>query len=70
MAQAACDVLIGQGHRVIGISRNGIERYSERFMVDEYTSEELPESMNLLTVLFISPEQSILSHFIAISTKR
>lgn len=43
MAQAACDMLIGQGHRVIGISRNGIEGYSERFMVDEYTSEELPE---------------------------
>ena len=43
MAQTACEILTSQGHRVIGISRNEIYGYSERFMVDEYTSEELPE---------------------------
>ncbi|MCE2683163.1 MAG: SDR family NAD(P)-dependent oxidoreductase [Flavobacteriia bacterium] len=43
MAQTACDRLTGQGHRVIGISRNEIEGYSERWMVNEYNTEELPE---------------------------
>lgn len=43
MAQTACDRLTGQGHRVIGISRNDIEGYSERWMVNEYNTEELPE---------------------------
>lgn len=43
MAQTASDALIGLGHRVIGISRNEINGYSERWMVNEYTSDELPE---------------------------
>jgi NAD(P)-dependent dehydrogenase (short-subunit alcohol dehydrogenase family) len=43
MAQTACDALIGLGHRVIGISRNEINGYSERWMVNEYNTDELPE---------------------------
>ncbi len=43
MAQAASENLMDQGHRIIGISRNEIVGYSERFMVKEYATEELPE---------------------------
>jgi NAD(P)-dependent dehydrogenase (short-subunit alcohol dehydrogenase family) len=43
MAQTASENLMDQGHRIIGISRNEIVGYSERFMVKEYATEELPE---------------------------
>jgi NAD(P)-dependent dehydrogenase (short-subunit alcohol dehydrogenase family) len=55
MAQTACEILTGQGHRVIGISRNEIDGYSERFMVNEYTTEELPEITDSLDGLVYFP---------------
>ncbi len=55
MAQTACEILTGQGHRVIGISRNEINGYSERFMVNEYTTEALPEITEPLDGLVYFP---------------
>lgn len=55
MAQTACEILTGQGHRVIGISRNEIDGYSERFMVNEYTTEEFPEITEPLDGLVYFP---------------
>ena len=55
MAQSACENLIDQGHRVIGISRNEIIGYSERWMINQYTTDELPEITEPLDGLVYFP---------------
>ncbi len=55
MAQTACEILRDQGHRVIGISRNEINGYSDRFMVNAYSAEELPEIADSLDGLVYFP---------------
>jgi 3-oxoacyl-[acyl-carrier protein] reductase len=43
MAQATCQQLLSDGHRVIGISRSEVSGYSDVLLADEYTLEQFPE---------------------------